>query len=155
PACPSGVDSNAGRSIRPVGPCNTIWRGIQDMRGSLFSRASASTTVRVAAAMVLAVGGTLAFKYAPAQLATMTQAPTLVAPATPGAGGPQDSGFVKIARQVTPAVVYIEAEGTPRVASRMRGLPQGFPRELLPPGFQLGPDGGGNGNGGRLPPQRS
>jgi len=112
------------------------------MRRSLLSRASASTTVRVAAATVLGIGGTLAFKYAPAQIASMTGQPSAVAPTiTPGAGGSSDSGFVRIARQVTPAVVYIENEGTPRVA-RNQGLPQGFPRELLPPGFQLGPNGG-------------
>ena len=37
----------------------------------------------MAAATVLAVGGTLAYKYAPAQLATMTgQTPALMSPAT-------------------------------------------------------------------------
>ncbi|WP_158508624.1 trypsin-like peptidase domain-containing protein [Gemmatirosa kalamazoonensis] len=113
--------------------------------------------MRVVAATVLGVGGTLAFKYAPAQIASMTgQTPaTLTAPAaTPGAGGPQDSGFVKIARQVTPAVVYIENEGAPRVASRDNGggdVPPGL-RDLLPRGFQLVPPGG---RGGRAPIQRS
>jgi serine protease Do len=122
------------------------------MRRSLLSHARASTAARVVAATVLGVGGTLAFKYAPAQLASMSQTPSSLTAATPGSGGPQDSGFVKIARQVTPAVVYIENEGTARVASRSQGLPQGFPRELLPPGFQLGPNGRG---GGQAPIQRS
>jgi serine protease Do len=122
------------------------------MRRSLLSHARASTAARVVAATVLGVGGTLAFKYAPAQLASMSQTPSSLTAVTPGSGGPQDSGFVKIARQVTPAVVYIENEGTARVASRSQGLPQGFPRELLPPGFQLGPNGRG---GGQAPIQRS
>jgi serine protease Do len=53
-----------------------------------------------------------------------------------------DSGVVSVARSVTPAVVYIEVESAPRTAARGQGqgVPPGFPRELLPPGFQL-PDG--------------
>jgi hypothetical protein len=50
-----------------------------------------------------------------------------------------DSGVVSVARSVTPAVVYIEVESAPRTAARGQGqgVPPGFPRELLPPGFQL------------------
>jgi serine protease Do len=114
------------------------------MHRSLFSRFRASTATRITAAVALTVGGSLAFKYAPAQIASMmSQGGTQVAPTTELApGGPADSGFVKIARQVTPAVVYIENESAPRVAARGQGIP-GIPRELLPPGFQIVPPGGG------------
>ncbi len=50
-----------------------------------------------------------------------------------------DSGVVSVARSVTPAVVYIEVESTPRTASRGQTPPglRGFPPGLLPPGFDL------------------
>ena len=53
-----------------------------------------------------------------------------------------DSGVVSVARAVTPAVVYIEVESTPRTTARGQQSPnlRGIPRELLPPGFEL-PDG--------------
>jgi serine protease Do len=115
------------------------------MRRSVLPRARASTAVRVTVASVLAVGGSLAYKYAPAQIASMTGPTDSAGPVVQTRGGAADSGFVRIARQVTPAVVYIEAEGAPRAQNRAQQLPRGFPREF----FQL-PEGGG-----RAVPQRS
>jgi len=108
------------------------------MRRSLLSRVRASGPMRALGAGLLCAAGSLAVKYAPAQLATMSAPQQPAIQPIPGLGASADSGFVRIARQVTPAVVYIEAESSPRVARnrQQQQLPPGF---SLPPGFDIGP----------------
>lgn len=118
------------------------------MRRFSISRLRASNAGRAIGAGLLCAAGSLAVKYAPAQFASMTGQPQLVSMPAIAPAGPADSGFVGIARQVTPAVVYIEAEMPARATSRQQ-LPPGLPPDFLPPGF-------GNPNGrGRGVPQRA
>jgi serine protease Do len=98
--------------------------------------------LRALAVVSIFASGAFAAKCAPALAADHegdaqpgSSAPVSVS----SVGTPGDTSLVSVARRVTPAVVYIEAEVTPRVASRQGQLPPGFE---LPPGMQLMPPGG-------------
>ena len=110
------------------------------MRRPLPFHVRAAAPLRAFAVGAFTIGSTLAAKCTPAQAALSDNAggrPVAAVPAGTGQAGPSDTGLVAIARQVTPAVVYIENESAPRQA---RGMPPGF---QLPPGFQFGQPGGG------------
>ncbi len=111
-------------------------------RTGISGRRTATTLLLTAAGT--AVLGAAVSGCRPADGQTTVMPSVRVSEATPRA----DSGVVAVARQVTPAVVFIEVQIPRRVASREQG------NNGLPPGFQLPPGFDGPGSPFAHPQQR-